>query len=520
MKPAMKLRKQSTKPGKIASTATVKSLFVRFSPIFSRFAAVAALLAWSVSAHPVTAGDSSVVGEVSLVLGKAWLLSEGKPRKLVEAGNQVRANDQIVTRANGHVHIRFVDQALVSVRPDSRLEIISYDYDSLRPEQSSIKFNLIEGVTRSISGEGAKAARSRYRLNTPIAAIGVRGTDFVVSVTKQSTRALVNQGAIVMAPYSDECTVSAIGPCTANAVELTDSALQVIEFEGTALVPRLIPAPHERESGTIREEVQPEQKARQIFKEPVTIREEAQPPTLADNRSQEAEAAAAAAEAEAAAAEAAAAEAEAAAAEARTTDIDPHLGNVTSLRVTEQATNDLPEFTPKEPVTSSELTSRQLVWGRWATEPSAQERITLTYNEARIGRKVTVGNTDHALFRSEGPRPQVERGLGPVSFSLDSAQAFYNADSGIVAMQVNRGNLDIDFDQSRFTTELNLNHISTGFVDFTASGSISDRGYFNAIADTQRIAGAVSQDGTEAGYFFEKQLENGSINGLTLWSAR
>lgn len=463
------------KLSKIASTARPNGFFGRLIPIFGRFVAIAAVFLWSVSAHPASAaeiGESAVVGEVSLVLGKAYLLSEGKPRKLVEIDSQVRASDQILTQTNGHVHIRFVDEALVSVRPDSQLEIISYDYDSEHPEKSLIKFNLIEGIARSISGEGAKAARSRYRLNTPIAAIGVRGTDFVVSVAGQSTRALVNQGAITMAPYSEECTASAIGPCATNAVELTDSALQMLEFEGTALVPRLIPAPHEREPGGMREEVQL---------------------ALADNTSQD---------------------------ESRVADTDVYLENVTALRATKQAADDLPEFTPDAAVASVELTSRQMVWGRWASQPSAQERITLSYEEARIGRKVTVGNSDYVLFRTEGPRPQVERGLGPVSFSLDSAQAFYNSESGIVAMQVNRGSLDIDFDQSSFTTALNLNHIDTGFVDFTASGTISDRGYFNAIADTQRLGGAVTTDGSEAGYFFEKQLENGSINGLTLWDAR
>ncbi|MBL4571928.1 MAG: FecR domain-containing protein [Gammaproteobacteria bacterium] len=460
---------------KIASTARPNGFFGRLTSIFGRFVALAAFFFWSVAAYPasaVEAGEAAVVGKVSLVLGKAYLLREGKPRKLVEIGSQIRASDQILTQSNGHVHIRFVDEALVSVRPDSQLEIISYDYDSEHPEKSLIKMNLKEGVARSISGAGAKAARSRYRLNTPIAAIGVRGTDFVVSVTDQSTRALVNQGAIVMAPYSEECTVSAIGPCATNAVELTDSALQMLEFEGTALVPRLIPAPHEREPGIMREEVQL---------------------ALADNTSED---------------------------EGRITDTDAYLENVTSLRATKQAVDDLPEFTPAAAVASSELTNRQMVWGRWASEPSAQERITLNFEEARVGRKVTVGNSEYALFRVEGPRPQVERGLGPVSFSLASAQAFYNSESGIVAMQVNRGNLAIDFDQSSFTTELNLNHISTGFVDFAASGTISDRGYFNAIADTQRLAGAVTTDGREAGYFFEKQLENGSVNGLTLWDAR
>ena len=479
------------KLSKIANTARPNGFFGRLISIFGQIAAVSALFLCSISAHSASAagvGGSAVVGEVSLVLGKAYLLSEGKPRKLVETGNQIRASDQILTQTNGHVHIRFVDEALVSVRPDSQLEIISYDYDSEHPEESSIKFNLIEGIARSISGEGAKAARSRYRLNTPIAAIGVRGTDFVVSVTGQSTRALVNQGAITMAPYSAECTASAIGPCAANAVELTDSALQMLEFEGTARVPRLIPAPHEREPGTMREEVQL---------------------ALADDTSQD---------------------------DAVVADNDAYLENVTALKATKQVADELAEdlakdlaedladdlfdFTPKAQLASSELTNRQMAWGRWASEPSAQERITLSYEEARTGRKVTVGNSEYALFRTEGPWPQVELGLGPVSFSLASAQAFYNSESGIVAMQVNRGNLAIDFDKSSFTTELNLNHISTGFVDFTASGTISDRGYFNAIADTQRLAGAVTTDGSEAGYLFEKQLESGSINGLTLWDAK
>jgi len=87
-------------------------------------------------------------------------------------------------------------------------------------------------------------------------------------------------------------------------------------------------------------------------------------------------------------------------------------------------------------------------------------------------------------------------------------------------MQVNGGSLDIDFDRSLFNTELNLNSLATGFVDFRAAGGISERGYFNTRSADQHLAGAVSQDGTEAGYFFDQQLGNGSINGLTLWDSR
>jgi hypothetical protein len=153
------------------------------------------------------------------------------------------------------VHIRFVDQALVSVRPDSLLEIVQYDFLVDRPGNTSIKFNLQEGVTRAISGQGASSARERFRLNTPIAAIGVRGTDFVVSASPQSVRAAVNEGTIVMAPFSSECRVDTFGPCLANAIALTESSLQILEIRRAGGVPELLPATLERNPEMMSDEV-------------------------------------------------------------------------------------------------------------------------------------------------------------------------------------------------------------------------------------------------------------------------
>ena len=91
------------------------------------------------------------------------------------------------------------------MRPNSTLEVVEYLFDGDDPSKSAVKFNLQEGVARSISGEAAKAARDRFRLNTPVAAIGVRGTDFVVGADSSSTRALVNEGSIVISPFSASC---------------------------------------------------------------------------------------------------------------------------------------------------------------------------------------------------------------------------------------------------------------------------------------------------------------------------
>ena len=426
---------------------------------------------------------ATAVGHVTWTLGKAYIESETGGSELVRVGAAVHVNDRIQTASNGLVHVRFVDEALVSVRPGSELQVLRYEYDKTRPEFSTVKFNLVEGVTRAISGDAARSARQRFRLNTPIAAIGVRGTDFVVSATEDTVRALVNEGAIVVAPYSAECTVDTFGPCASNAVELTGNSLQIIELDLGAPLPVLLPAQDERNQTGLQQQVQ-----------------------LASNDASPADGAV----------------------EEKTAGTEVYLENVTSNRVTASATKVIqppvvpvaPDFTPKTALAATALTKNQLVWGRWADGLGSKERITASYANARADRSVTVGSSDYGLFRPENGSIVIDQGLGVVSFSLSSAQAFYSNAAGTSAMRVASGNLNIDFDQSRFATDLNLNHQATGDITFAAQGRISEAGYFNSQGVDQRMAGAVSIDGREAGYFFEKQLLDGGIQGLTLWNSK
>ncbi|MDO8272574.1 MAG: FecR family protein [Gammaproteobacteria bacterium] len=458
---------------------------------------VAALLLAQVAVVDSALADTAAagVGEVSLVLGKAYLEAADNSRELIRAGTRISVSDRVVTEANGHVHIRFDDDALVSVRPDSLLEIERYDYNAASPEQSSIKLNLVEGVTRAISGKGAHAARERFRLNTPIAAIGVRGTDFVVSATDVSVRALVSEGAIVVAPFSSDCLASNFGPCVVNAVELTQESLQVVQMDGRTPLPRLVPAADER-GPLSREEVEVE---------------------VADAPGK---------------------------AEDKAVGTDVYLESVTSRKVALVASNavlppvtppaPLPpailppvttasDFTPGTALVAADVASDQLVWGRY-TDLDGQgvgERLSTTYELASVGREIAVGDNVYGLFRTENGTKRIAPDLGVVSFGLSSAQAFYHSGSGVVAMQVNSGNLKIDFNESSFATNLGLSHSSTGKVDFSAAGRIDDGsygGYFYSNTDTQKMHGAVSLDGAEAGYFFEKQLLDGSVQGLTLWN--
>ena len=425
---------------------------------------------------------SSEVGYVSLVLGKAYIQSDER-RERIFKGSAIRVGDFIYTGNNGHVHIRFVDEALVSVRPRSTLEVERYEFDRARPHKSAVKFSLSEGVARSISGEAAKSARQRFRLNTPVAAIGVRGTDFVVSANSISTRALVNEGSIVMAPFSRLCTSEALGPCSQNAVELASDAFQVLEINGSSLLPQF----------------ETEQTPSSMANLQDRFRLAGQSLSSGTADSDERDAASAYLEV-------------AASDKVRRASVGPSAEN--------SQLQTFQDFTPQAPLGAAVVAQSQLVWGRFGVGQGAGEMLSLERLAAAEGRAITIAASDYLLYRTELAGARLDSNLGVIGFKLDSAQASYNPGSGAVAMRVTSGSLDVDLINNSFVTGLGLEHVLTGEINFTGSGRVADGGYLIGLEEEKSVLGAIATDGLEAAYFFEQQLQSGFVSGLTLWGGR
>ena len=151
-------------------------------PFFCRllwFVALAAMAAVPAAAAD-SAGTPDAVGEATLVIGVARITSAKGEVRPLDRGTTIHVGDRIETGEGGHVHMRFVDGGRLSVRASSRLQVENYSRSTDKTTLTAIKFRLDEGVVRSVTGAWGEAARDRFRLNTPVAAIGVKGTDFVV----------------------------------------------------------------------------------------------------------------------------------------------------------------------------------------------------------------------------------------------------------------------------------------------------------------------------------------------------
>jgi hypothetical protein len=212
--------------------------------IFQVLRTSAALLAFG--GHAVLAlaqGGPAVVGEATMVIGQASLVGADGATRPVARGESIRAGDRIETQAGGHVHVRFVDGGRLSVRPSSRLHVENYAHSDQQPQMSAIRFRLEEGVVRSITGAWGEASRDRFRLNTPVAAIGIKGTDFVVKADAGATAASVYSGAIMLSPLSEGCG-STLGPCLNGNEKLLSEDMKgfMLELSKGQGAPQLVAA--------------------------------------------------------------------------------------------------------------------------------------------------------------------------------------------------------------------------------------------------------------------------------------
>jgi len=421
------------------------------------------------------------VGTVSLVIGEARVLRSDGSQAQLRQGSEVIVGDRVETGANGHVHLRFVDRGAVSVRPGSVLEVQSYRYDRDRPEANEVRLRVEQGTARSISGGATEVDKTRFRLNTPIAAIGVRGTDFIVQSTPREVRAVVAQGAISVAPLGAGCSAAALGPCLgASARELSaDMGHMMVEVRSGERVAQLAPA----------------------------VAALLPPLHMADAATKERNGS------------------EAVARVAAMVAAQPSLDS--RGRTNDRTAADVLAIVPVGKVDSRVLNTppdadAQLVWGRWSFSRAGADNLSLSFAEASQQRHVTVGDTDGALFRSGGvglaaDQPMTTPESGRFDLRLTRAHAGFDVGGRVEAASVDGGTLSLDFGQRTFATALALSAASTGRVELRAGGSIQDNGIFTSRDSEQRVAGAISLDGKEAGYLFERAVGGGVFRGRTLW---
>ena len=158
---------------------------------------------------------SGIIGDIILHTGNAVIERND--------GEDVKAEDDLdifsyntVKTGKGKVGIGFIDDTRVDVTEHSKLIIDEFVYDP-NTKTGSLSLKAALGTIRYASGQIAKTDPTNVQIKTPTATIGVRGTDFTLTVDE------IGSSTIILLPSCDTN-----GFCFVGEITVESDAGQVI----------------------------------------------------------------------------------------------------------------------------------------------------------------------------------------------------------------------------------------------------------------------------------------------------
>ncbi|MDQ7075260.1 MAG: FecR domain-containing protein [Gammaproteobacteria bacterium] len=88
---------------------------------------------------------------------------------------KIFAGDTLVTGKNGRVQIRFSDKGLLELQANTRFLIETYHFDDDYNKRAA-SYSLLKGGMRTVTGLIGQTNKKNYKVETPVATIGLRGT--------------------------------------------------------------------------------------------------------------------------------------------------------------------------------------------------------------------------------------------------------------------------------------------------------------------------------------------------------
>lgn len=133
-----------------------------------------------VLANTVAHAQDQRAGTLKAVTGDVRL-SQGATARVAQDGGGLQQADRIVTGRDARATFMLKDGSIVSIGPNSTLELAKVQFDTTTQE-GSLMINLLQGTIRVVTGWLGKLHPEQVNVITPTSVVGVRGTDFIVEV--------------------------------------------------------------------------------------------------------------------------------------------------------------------------------------------------------------------------------------------------------------------------------------------------------------------------------------------------
>ncbi|MEO5332711.1 MAG: cadherin domain-containing protein, partial [Magnetococcus sp. YQC-5] len=137
---------------------------------------------------PIAPAKRDVVGTVTQFKGLAFANFENIKRTLAD-GDPLFQGDQIITGKDARLILKMQDDAVIALGPDSEFLIQDYQF-SAKDQTGNGLVNMTQGMVKFTSGKIAQLKNRPFKVVTPVATMGVRGTEGFARLVKGQSKDL------------------------------------------------------------------------------------------------------------------------------------------------------------------------------------------------------------------------------------------------------------------------------------------------------------------------------------------
>jgi len=179
-------------------------------------------------------------GLFMVVKGSVKVQSESGAITDVKIGSKIFEGETVISGADSRAKIVMSDRNVMNINPDTKLQIQKYVNDSSTGEKA-VQLNLVEGKVRNNVEQTYDGVKTTFKIKTPTAVAGVRGTQFLASYNSvtQVTNIVTFKGAVALA---------SINPATGQRVGASVLVTKGHSSQTTPNIPAQAPVPVPKET--------------------------------------------------------------------------------------------------------------------------------------------------------------------------------------------------------------------------------------------------------------------------------
>jgi len=176
----------------------------------------AMFLATISAAFPVT--GYCAAGRVDFAFGNVESVTSTGSRHPLSKGAEINTGETISTAAGARAQVRFADGGFISLQPNTQFRVDEFNYKNKTDGEEKGFFSLLKGGFRAITGAIGHVNKNTYRVKTPAATLGIRGTGYNMALRDDGLFVNVGEGAISLSNKAGLLVVTAGGAAfVANA---------------------------------------------------------------------------------------------------------------------------------------------------------------------------------------------------------------------------------------------------------------------------------------------------------------